>query len=222
MGNRDRALPGSKVVTLAAYSLLSLMQFFLLRTAEADILCVPNSSFFNRRISIISDGEVCPRNTKPAVSIPSKLDVEKLIADALESRVEEPHRFFLSAQAEAPTVCQGIDVKSRCSDRDGCMLRYRMGARIGDPQRKSWDEVQIKYDSTTRVITLSWDGVFFGGKLGSGEHRRIFSLDGQHAFVATDKPTDGCVDLTNFVDDGRDTMWLYTTSSFPLDGALLD
>lgn len=55
-----------------------------------------------------------------------------------------------------------------------------------------------------------------------GEHRRIFSLDGQHAFVATDKPTDRCVDLTNFVDDGRDTMWLYTTSSFPLDGALLD
>jgi hypothetical protein len=225
--HENRRPPTSSARTLKTTALQLIVTALSMSPAivRADSLCVPFSRLSFRSITAVDPGESCPRGTRRVGSFLSAEETEKLVAGALRSVPAEPLRFSLAPQTSSPPLCLGMDVKSRCADEDGCVLRYRITVPergIDDPTRVVSNQIRMIFNPETHQVTIRNDGVEYSGMLGSGVHSKIITLAGGEIYIATDKPEEACVDSTNFVDDGPNSIWLQISNRFQMDGALLD
>jgi hypothetical protein len=219
-------------------TILTLGLLFFGPNAQADSLCVRDDSrkhhmmpgWSTRNISLVPEGAACPAGMKAIGSLISKSSVERLISNAIGALLEAenptvnlvygPYPFFLSAEDSVTTLCQGIDIKSRCADADGCRLELRAIDRMSGAEEKQ--TLLLKYSPQLRLVGAYNGGRGLSARLEAGDHTPLLNLAEGEVQVLSDKPEDVCIDATNAGEDGPDSIWIRNTGRYRSDGALFD
>ena len=144
------------------------------------------------RFRNISESVVAKLISENVVALSASVSTCDIVEDA-------PYPIRLYTESVRGAACQGIDIRSRCADKDGCSLQFSVtDTRLNETQAH---EAFITYDPVTRAITLRYNGSKILGMLGVEPSSELLVLDSSTT-ISTGRPDSACADFTSVGNSG--------------------